>query len=188
MGFLLQCTLTRVYKKTLWNSLAFMFKSILRWAGVMVYRHKVLTYIECRAVSGVFRTIDPPPSPPSECVLPPHQRRGGGYTLGRGVNISEDPRHWIGLLQYNPSTCTGVGEVEGHDGQLCSHLSRLRQGDQGRTTVLPTLFVISRPVWQKNSATGKKVQMRYFARMHHIFLYQQYFGLNLCRKRLWKIT
>ncbi len=23
---------------------------------------------------------------------------------GVGVNISEDARHWIGLLQYNPST------------------------------------------------------------------------------------
>ncbi len=32
--------------------------------------HKVITYIEYRAVPGVFRTIDPPPSPPSECVLP----------------------------------------------------------------------------------------------------------------------
>jgi hypothetical protein len=42
------------------------------------------TYIECRAVSGVFRTIDPPPtpSPPSECVLPPHQRRGGTHSPG----------------------------------------------------------------------------------------------------------
>jgi hypothetical protein len=60
--------------------------------------HKVLTYIEYRAVSGVFQTIDPStPSPPRECVLPPHQRRGG-------VNISEDARHWIGLLKYNPST------------------------------------------------------------------------------------
>jgi hypothetical protein len=33
--------------------------------------------IEYRAVSGVFQNIDPPPpSPPSECVLPPHRRRG----------------------------------------------------------------------------------------------------------------
>ncbi len=40
--------------------------------------HKVLTYVEYRAVSGVFQSIDPPPpSSPSECVLPPHQRRGG---------------------------------------------------------------------------------------------------------------
>ncbi len=31
--------------------------------------HKVLTYVEYRAVSGVFQNIDsPPPSPPSECV------------------------------------------------------------------------------------------------------------------------
>jgi hypothetical protein len=34
---------------------------------------------------------------------------GGGYTLARvlrgwGVNILEDARHWIGLLQYNVST------------------------------------------------------------------------------------
>ncbi len=41
--------------------------------------HKVLTYVEYRAVSDVFQNIDPPPpSPPNECVLPPHQR---GYTL-----------------------------------------------------------------------------------------------------------
>jgi hypothetical protein len=39
--------------------------------------HRVLTYVEYRTVSDVFQNIDPPPpSPPSECVLPPHQRRG----------------------------------------------------------------------------------------------------------------
>ncbi len=74
--------------------------------------------------------------------------------------------------------CVGVGEVEGHDGQLCSHLSRVRQGDQGKATVLPTLFVIFRPVWQKNSAAEKKVlKMRYYkyiTRIQHI----QYFSLN----------
>jgi hypothetical protein len=33
--------------------------------------HKVLTYIEYRAVSGVFRNIDPlTPSPPGACVPP----------------------------------------------------------------------------------------------------------------------
>ncbi len=66
------------------------------------YRHKVLTYIEYRAVSGVFRTIDSP------------RTKGGGggwYILagrwgGGGVNF--DARHWIGLLQYNPSTGTDV--------------------------------------------------------------------------------
>ncbi len=40
---------------------------------------KFLHIIEYRAVSGVFRTIDPPPS-----------------------------QHWIGLLQYNPSTGTEI--------------------------------------------------------------------------------
>ncbi len=72
--------------------------------------HKVLTYVEYRAVSGVLQNIyPPPPSPPSECVLPPHQRwgvltrravGGGGWV----VNILVDARHWIGLLQYNLST------------------------------------------------------------------------------------
>jgi hypothetical protein len=70
--------------------------------------HKVLTYVEYRAVSGVFQNIDsPPPSPPSECVLPPHQRRGvhtRRAVRGWGVNILEDARQRIGLLQYNLST------------------------------------------------------------------------------------
>jgi hypothetical protein len=42
-------------------------------------RQEVLTFVDYRAVSGVFQNMDPPPpSPPSECVLPPHQRGGGG--------------------------------------------------------------------------------------------------------------
>ncbi len=39
-----------------------------------------------------FKILTPPPLPPSECVFPPHK------------NILEDARHWIGLLQFNPST------------------------------------------------------------------------------------
>jgi hypothetical protein len=39
-------------------------------------------------------------SAPSECVLP---RALSGW----GVNISEDAKHWIGLLQYNASTVLG---------------------------------------------------------------------------------
>ncbi len=72
--------------------------------------HKVLLHIEYRAVSGVFRTIDPtPPLRPASGSSPPHQRRGGGVhtrraVWGVGVNSSEDARHWIGILQYNPST------------------------------------------------------------------------------------
>ncbi len=65
-----------------------------------------------RVQSSVWRLPNyrpPTPSPPSECVLPPHQRQGdtqsqspGGERVG--VNISEDARLWICLLQYNPST------------------------------------------------------------------------------------
>jgi hypothetical protein len=42
--------------------------------------HKVLTYIEYITVSGVFRTIDPPPSlhPPS--VSSPRTKGGGVHT------------------------------------------------------------------------------------------------------------
>ncbi len=71
--------------------------------------HKVLTYKEYRAVSGIFRNRNywpPPRSTQRVCPLP-HQRRGvhtRRAVRGWGVNISEDARHWIGLLQYNPST------------------------------------------------------------------------------------
>ncbi len=69
------------------------------------------TYI-CRVQSCVWRLPKywppTPPSPPKECVLPPHQRRGDTqYTrraVGGGVNILDDARHWIGLLQYNHPT------------------------------------------------------------------------------------
>jgi len=44
-------------------------------------------------------------------LLIPHplsaQTRQG--VRGWGVNISEDARHWIGLLQYNPSTVPAYG-------------------------------------------------------------------------------
>ncbi len=76
--------------------------------GMFGLYNKLLTYIEYRAVSGVFLTIDPPPPlDPSKWSSP--RTEGGGYTLagrwgGGGVNISEDARHWIDLLQYNPST------------------------------------------------------------------------------------
>jgi hypothetical protein len=44
--------------------------------------HKVLTYVEYTAVSGDFQNIDPHPSPPSERVLPQHQRQGGTHSPG----------------------------------------------------------------------------------------------------------
>jgi hypothetical protein len=59
--------------------------------------HKVITYVEYRAVSGIFHSIDPPPPPTPlrECVLPPHQSRIGVHTRqevrGWGVNIWKTP-------------------------------------------------------------------------------------------------
>jgi hypothetical protein len=77
--------------------------------------HKLLTYVEYRAVSGVFQnsTHSPRLWCGGGCVLPPHQRRGEDTLAGQwgvgwggamGVNILEGARHWIGLLQYNLST------------------------------------------------------------------------------------
>jgi hypothetical protein len=81
------------------------------------------TYIyskEYRAVSGVFRTIFWPHTPflnQRVWSTPAPKAGGGGYTIagrwgGGEVNISEDARYWIGLLQYNPSTpssqCFGI--------------------------------------------------------------------------------
>jgi hypothetical protein len=61
-------------------------------------------------MSLVFQNIDPPPIP-GECVPPVFV--GGEDTLARqrggwGVNIWEDARHRIGLLQYNLSTVARV--------------------------------------------------------------------------------
>jgi hypothetical protein len=72
--------------------------------------HKVLTYVEYRAVSGVLQNIDlPSPLHPASVSSPApkgvHTRRA---VRGWGVNILEDARHWIGLLQYNPSTMIDI--------------------------------------------------------------------------------
>jgi hypothetical protein len=55
--------------------------------------------------------------------------------MGWGVNISEDARHWIVLLQYNPSTGEkvtralrkGKKETEGNDERV-----RKKKGDEGK--------------------------------------------------------
>jgi hypothetical protein len=71
--------------------------------------HKVLTYIEYRAqclASFELLTLHPLST---QRVCPSPGPKAGGYSLagrggGGGVDISEDARHLIGLLQYNPST------------------------------------------------------------------------------------
>jgi hypothetical protein len=75
--------------------------------GKMPSYHRVHILLqEGNPISLVFQNIDPPsPSPPGESVLPPQQRRGArGHTLagrrvGWGVNILEDVRNRIALLQ-----------------------------------------------------------------------------------------
>ncbi len=58
-------------------------------------------------MSGVFKNIDPPhPTLHTKSVSSPRTKGGGVHTrlaVGGGVNILEDARHWIGLLQYNLS-------------------------------------------------------------------------------------
>ncbi len=58
-------------------------------------QHKILTYVEYRAVSGVFQNIDPPP-PLHPASVSSHRTKG------------EDARHWIGLLQYNLTTAYNI--------------------------------------------------------------------------------
>jgi hypothetical protein len=76
---------------------------ILKWSYLHTEtcNHKVPTYTY-RAI------IDPsPPLHPASVSSPLTKREGGTHSPGGegwGVNISEDARHWIGLLQYNPST------------------------------------------------------------------------------------
>jgi hypothetical protein len=64
--------------------------------------------VQYRAVSGVFRLLTPPPPLHPASVSSPRTKGGGVHTRravrGWEVNISEDARHWIGLLQYNLST------------------------------------------------------------------------------------
>jgi hypothetical protein len=66
-------------------------------------------------MSGVFRTIDAPPPLHPASVSSPRTKGGGVHTRravrGWGVNILEDARHWIGLLQYNPSTACTVAPL-----------------------------------------------------------------------------
>jgi hypothetical protein len=67
---------------------------IARYRMQDVYMHKVLTYIEYRAVSGVFRTNDPPPPLHPASVSSP--RKGGGLYIRRAV------RGWGSIFRKTP--------------------------------------------------------------------------------------
>ncbi len=83
-------------------------------------------------MSGVFRTIDPPPPLHPARVSSPRTKGRGVYTRqgkrGWGVNISEDARHWIGLLQYNPTTVFGHNVYD----QMTSLLNVYRDRNLGQ--------------------------------------------------------
>ncbi len=60
--------------------------------------HKVLSYIEYRAVSGVFRTLTPHPLSTQRVCFPPAPK-AGGYTLARRLIFRKTPD--IGLASYS---------------------------------------------------------------------------------------
>jgi hypothetical protein len=75
------------------------------WLQPTKYLH-MYCRVQYRAVWCLPKYWHPTPSPPSECVIPPHQRQGGGGTPHTRwavrrwvVNILEDARH-IGLASY----------------------------------------------------------------------------------------
>ena len=90
-------------------------------------------------------------------MCPPPRTKGGVVQTRRavrgwGVNISEDARHWNGLLQYNPSTERALLTLQGHErvnspgGKLrsspvfptCS-LLQTGQFPRGETTLLTSI-------------------------------------------------
>ncbi len=77
--------------------------------------HKVLTFVEYRAVSASSKILTPHPPPRSECVLPPHQRRGlhahsPGGEGGWGTIFRKT--HDIGLASYTIISLRAVGSAE----------------------------------------------------------------------------
>jgi hypothetical protein len=77
---------------------------VLRTITIDPHPLSTRTYIKYRAVSGVLRTITIDPHPLSTQRVCPPPAPKAGWRGGRLGDISEDARHWIGLLQYNPST------------------------------------------------------------------------------------
>jgi len=73
--------------------------------------HKLLTYVEYRAVSVVFLTTDPPPPLPLASVSSPRTKVGGGYTLaerwgGGGSIFRKTPDIELGSYSIIPLRST----------------------------------------------------------------------------------
>jgi hypothetical protein len=99
-----------------------------RWAIFYTYSHKVLTYEEYRAVTGVFQNIDPHPLSTQRVCPPPAPKAGGVHTRravrGWRVKILQDARHRIGLLQYHLSTLTAMRSLLKYDSPVVFQLKR----------------------------------------------------------------
>jgi hypothetical protein len=84
--------------------------------------HKYL-HIQCtdQCLASSKLLTPPPPFHPAS-VSSPRTKGGGMHTRravrGWGVNSFEDARHWIGLLQYNPSTPCILIFIAGDDPRL----------------------------------------------------------------------
>ncbi len=130
-----QCTVTLVFSGSLTHqtgrctATSLSFRSFTGSTGCLSLRlHKMylafqsqsIYIVEHRAVSGVFQNIDPPPPlhPVSVSSPRPAPKAGGVHTRravrGWGVNILEDARHWIGLLQFNPYTVSTDSEIDSY--------------------------------------------------------------------------
>jgi hypothetical protein len=80
-----------------------MLRKLSESASIIKYLHLQSTQL-CLASSKI---LTPTPLSTQRVCPPPHHRRGDTHSPrggGGGVNIFEDARHWIGLLQYNLST------------------------------------------------------------------------------------
>ncbi len=82
--------------------------AISRIAAQSTYIYRVQ-----RSVWRLPQLLTPPPPLHPAIVSSPRTKDGGGVhtrsaVRGWGVNLSEDARHWIGLLQYNPSTDSSI--------------------------------------------------------------------------------
>ncbi len=75
----------------------------------LIVVHKVLTYIVQSSVWRPPNYWHPTPSPPRECVLPPHQRRGGGTHSpgdeGVGGQFRKTPDNGFASYSIIPLRC-----------------------------------------------------------------------------------
>ncbi len=146
------------YERKGWQAI----RQIVQW-GWALYSHNCIliqycTFVSClyqwesmrgvepqstyiyRVQSSVWRlqTIGPPPPVHPASVSSTRTKGGGGEGLGGSI-LMEDARHWIGLLNYNPST--GVTHWSPLSPPLFPALVRLIQ-TQGQIMIICVILSI----------------------------------------------